>query len=181
MAVSEIIETQKSLSKVSKICNLISILIKIIFVVFCAWWLVSSALLCSSLFGADTLMGVDNVNVIDIALYVADGIVVAVIFITTIKVFSDTAKGRSPFVIVQVRRLRLISLMLVLYTLLNTMFNMFTASNSTLWNYGQGVQSVGNILVAVDFAPLIAAGVVFAFSFVFKYGVLLQELSDDTL
>lgn len=29
--------------------------------------------------------------------------------------------------------------------------------------------------------PIVAAAVVFAFSFVFKYGVLLQEFSDDTL
>ncbi len=39
----------------------------------------------------------------------------------------------------------------------------------------------GNAIVAFNFAPLVAAAVVFAFSFVFKYGVLLQEFSDETL
>ena len=45
----------------------------------------------------------------------------------------------------------------------------------------QGVNLGDSSLFAIDFAPLIAAAVLFAFSFVFKYGVLLQELSDETL
>ena len=38
-----------------------------------------------------------------------------------------------------------------------------------------------NAIIPINFAPFIAAAVVFAFSFVFKYGVLLQEFSDETL
>lgn len=181
MAISEILETQNSLTKVNKICKFICGLIKFVFVIFCVWWLLSSGLLFFSVFNSGGSDHTGVTSLIALALYIADGVVVAVIFVSIIKIFSDPSRGQSPFSMKQVYRSRLISLMLVLYTVLNTVFNWLITSSPNLWNYGQGVQLGDSSLFAIDFAPLIAAAVLFAFSFVFKYGVLLQEFTDDTL
>ena len=38
-----------------------------------------------------------------------------------------------------------------------------------------------NTIIPINLVPLIASAVIFAFSFVFEYGVLLQEFSGETL
>lgn len=43
------------------------------------------------------------------------------------------------------------------------------------------ISTNSDTIVSIYFAPFIIAAVVFAFSFVFKYGVLLQKFSDETL
>ena len=79
----------------------------------------------------------------------------------------------------QVKRLRIIAVMLILYAVFdiamkyNAVFLQFNGMNS-------GYASMDSMLT-IDFAPLVVAAVVYAFSFVFKYGVLLQEFSDETL
>lgn len=71
--------------------------------------------------------------------------------------------------------------MLVLYVIVDSVASLgipFTQVNSVDLGYAS---VTGNTIIPINFAPIIAAAVVFAFSFVFKYGVLLQEFSDDAI
>lgn len=43
------------------------------------------------------------------------------------------------------------------------------------------VSTNSNVIIPINLAPIFGAAVTFAFSFVFKYGILLQEFTDETL
>lgn len=175
----EILETEKSLSKIRKVCRLISTITIVIFALLCIWWVFTVAMIVVSLVNPELFDSVEGSGITGVLLLFVYGIVIGVIFTILIKIFKDTSEGASPFTILQVRRLRIIALMLVFYMLLdsgikyNAAFLQFNGMNS-------GYASMSSV-ATIDFAPLMAAAVVFAFSFVFKYGVLLQELSDETL
>ena len=78
---------------------------------------------------------------------------------------------------VQVRRLRLVAGSLLLYGVLE--FVMTIAVSSAQQGFAN--MTLNGEVATINLFPLVAAAVVFAFFFVFKYGVLLQELSDDTI
>lgn len=106
-----------------------------------------------------------------------------VLFVIMIRVLEDAVHGESPFTLKQATRLKNASIALVVYAVLGIILGYF----STLLQmngFSSGFISSdgnGNVIMPIDFAPFIAAAAVFAFSYVFKYGVLLQELSDETL
>ena len=171
------IETQRTLEKTRKVCGSLSQAVKIVFVIFCLWWLVSSILLAVSIVDPSLLVTIDNVDILGLSVYIIDGIIIAIIFIVIIKMFSDPAKGESPFIMAQVGRLRLISLMLVLYAIMDSLVSY---SASSLYFNNSGL-SMSDPFLTINFAPIVAAAIVYVFSFVFKYGVLLQEFSDESV
>lgn len=77
----------------------------------------------------------------------------------------------------QVKRLRLIAISLLAYGVLEFVMT----CSAAFMNQGWAGSSAGSVSPTLNFFPLVAAAVVFAFSFVFKYGILLQKLSDETL
>lgn len=172
---------QSSLTKTNRICKLSCVVMKIVFVIFCLWWGASTILMCLALINPNVFVAVSDINFFGIALYLADGVVIAVMLVVFIMIFSDTSKGQSPFVMKQVKRLRIIALMLVLYAVFDSAISFNASFLHFSWSMANFISVGNNPFTTINFAPLIAAAVLFAFSFVFKYGVLLQELSDETL
>lgn len=170
-------ETCNSLAKVNKVCKFLSLLMKAAFLVFCIWWLISSIFMTCSLIGIDLFFSVGNLSPIGLFLYIIDGVIIGAILLILITIFSDAAHGISPFVMAQVKRLRKISLLLVSYTVVD----LAISYNAAFLHYDGSVNTLNDPIMTINFSPVIAAAVVFAFSFVFKYGVLLQEFSDETL
>ena len=74
------VETEHSLAKVHKVCRLIGIIVKIIFVVFCVCWLSTVLLMIYSLINPSELGAAEGVSVPRIALYFVHGFAVALIF-----------------------------------------------------------------------------------------------------
>ena len=75
----------------------------------------------------------------------------------------------------------MISCLLLLYAVLDSAITLNTAAMQ-LETFNSGYISTNeSTVLTLNFAPFVAAAVVYAFSFVFKYGVLLQEFSDETL
>lgn len=174
MTCDDRLEAEASLCRVNKVCKGISTFLKIAFVVFCVYWLLVVVFMAFSFSENDGI-------VLNIAMHLARGVVIAVLFVIVMGVFSDAAKGQSPFTLKQVDRLRLMALSLLVYAVLEVVFSASSAMMQ-LGSLNFGYFSTNNsAIITFDFAPLIAAAVVFAFSFVFKYGVLLQEFSDDAL
>ena len=180
MSDQEVEETRDSLYKVQKTCKLLSVIMKAVFGFFCLWWLLATILMCLSLIGMNGSLGAEDIDIVGILLFVGGGAVIATILLTLIGIFSETAQGQSPFMMVQVCRLRRIACMLLVYAILD----MLISYNAALLHYdwaNPGSLMVTDPFVTINAAPIIAAAVVFAFSFVFKYGVLLQEFSDDAI
>ena len=167
--------TERLLVKTRKICRLIGLAMIVVFVFLCIWWLASSGVMVCSLF--DPGFSDNPVNGFTLVNYVLCGIAMAAICITLIKIFSDTSKGHSPFTMLQVKRLRLIAISLLAYGVLEFVMT----CSAAFMNQGWAGSSAGSVSPTLNFFPLVAAAVVFAVSFVFKYGILLQKLSDETL
>lgn len=178
---TDAIEAESSLLRIQKVCKVLNILMKVVFAIVCACWIFVMGSMLVSLTTSWTSGTVGDVGVANLLLCLAYGAIIAVMFFAFVGVFSDVSKGATPFTLKQVKRLRLIAILLVVYALLDFVitYNSVLFQMDTL-NSGY-VSTSGSAIVTVNFAPLIAAAVVFAFSFVFKYGVLLQEFSDDTV
>lgn len=173
--------TIKSLARTNKVCRIISVILKVIFAVVCAFWIFSSGLMIYSLICPSSFSVADNVNQLKTVLFIVYGVIFAVMFIVFIRMFSSVAGGNSPFSLVQVKRLRIIAGMLLLYAAVDFLI---TANTSffQLDGLNSGYASTNdNTIIPINLVPLIASAVIFAFSFVFEYGVLLQEFSDETL
>ncbi len=174
-------ETNSSLRKTNRVCKFISFTIRVVFVLICAYWLFAAGLMVFTFFSPSLNEEIGSASALKLIIYLAYGIIIAILFVSLNGIFSDVAKGESPFAMIQVKRLRLISMALLLYAV----FDVVIAYNSALMQIGGFntgyITTNGNTIVPVNLAPFIAAAVVYAFSFVFKYGVLLQEFSDETL
>ena len=84
------VETEHSLAKVHKVCRLIGIIVKIIFVVFCVCWLSTVLLMIYSLINPSELGAAEGVSVPRIALYFVHGFAVALIFVVFIVLIFPT-------------------------------------------------------------------------------------------
>ncbi|MEG0461876.1 hypothetical protein [Gordonibacter sp.] len=174
-------ETKDSLKRIGRVCKSISLIVKIVFGVLCVYWVFTTAFMVFALVGDKTSEHAYGLSVLGVVLHLAYIVVIVALFMVINGIFSDAAKGDSPFTLSQVKRLRLISALLVVYCVLDFAIT----SNNTLLNYdglNTGFVSTNdNMIFPLNISPLIASAVVFAFSFVFQYGVLLQEFSDDTV
>ena len=170
-------ETERSLLKTNRVCKFICMLMKLVFLLLCVWWTGSIGVMGCSLVNPDILNNVIKVNALMLAIYFASVVVMVVACLCLIRIFSDASKGSSPFTMVQVRRLRLVAGSLLLYGVLE--FVMTIAVSSAQQGFAN--MTLNGEVATINLFPLVAAAVVFAFFFVFKYGVLLQELSDDTI
>jgi hypothetical protein len=173
--------TQESLVAANQVCRSINGFLKILFAVFCTCWLFATALLALSWIRPDNFGEGGGSSLVGIVLFLADGVVIAAMFVIFIRAFTDVAAGKTPFAMIQVKRLRVIALLLIFYAILDFAIT----ANSSLLNINgldSGFFSTNdNAIIPLNFGPLIAAGVLLAFSYVFKYGVLLQKFSDDSL
>ena len=181
MVDESIVETAESLEKIKRVCGLLRNVLKVLFAIFCLGWIFSVCVTIYSFFAPGMFGILDNVSISSVILCLVYGIIAATMFKVFIGMFSDAAKGDSPFTLEQVKRLRIIAVMLVLYAVFEFLISASTPFMQVdQWNSGYAATG-DNAIIAINFAPFIAAAVVFAFSFVFKYGVLLQEFSDETL
>lgn len=173
---NEMGETQDSLFKIKRICHKINILMWVVFAVLSISWLVSVGSIIAALLEAS-----NGALLLKLILCIAYGAVVATMFVAFSRVFLEVSKGDSPFTLTQVKRLRVIAALLVVYGVLdNAITNCVALMQANGVNAGY-ISTNSDTIVSIYFAPFIIAAVVFAFSFVFKYGVLLQKFSDETL
>lgn len=168
-------ETERLLAKASKACKIINIIMKVVVVFLCLWWLVSIGVMVGSL--AIPGFSDNPVTIVTLLGYVLCGIAMVAICVTLIKIFSDSSKGLSPFTMLQARRLKTLAVELLIYAALE--FGLTCAASMSQQGWMNG--STSGVSPTLNLFPFVAAAVIFAFSFVFKYGVLLQKLSDETL
>ena len=173
-------QAEDSMQRIVRACKVLSTIIKIIFAVLCVYWVFTTCFMVYTVF-TDPTGSSGGLDFLRIVLHLAYIAVIVALFVVINGMFTDVAKGQTPFAMVQVKRLSIISVLLVAYCVLDIAI---TSNNALLQYSGLNTGFVStneNVIIPVNFSPLIAAAIVFAFSFVFKYGVLLQEFSDETL
>ena len=118
------------------------------------------------------------------ALYSANSCMLPLILSKILESISD---DRTPFTIKNANRLLWLALIMLLYDLLGELLNI--VDTQFLLQIGDSSIMVGTFVrdyssnagTTIDIFPLVIAAVFFALSYVFKYGVLLQQESDETL
>lgn len=169
-----------SIRRTQKACKVFAIIMRIGIALSTIIWIAIIVSMSSSLLSIGPFED-SNVSLVGIFMYACHCIILLVLLIIFHNVFSDTAKGKPPFASIQVERLRTVSALLLVLFALEAAISFLEPS--LFFDHGgmEMSSATASSAVTIDMAPLIAAVVVYAFSFVFEYGVLLQEDSDEVI
>lgn len=182
MLENEAKEMQAPLRRIVKTSKLMKGILKIGMVLF-GIVLVASIILVAAKFLA--LLPVDGFEIDISALipFVVYGIATLVLLKIMHDVFADIAKGESPFARVQVKRFRWAALILLIGAIVEAIFSSSAMSVVQYddMNITYHDSSVPGNALRLNAGSLLGAALLFTISFVFEYGALLQEFTDDTL
>lgn len=133
-----------------------------------------------SVFSSDSSFAVD-VEWFDLLSLICVGALISLILKILSDVFGDTARGQSPFTMVQVKRVRIVAIALFADAVVGIFASPGFISSLHIAGFDVDYTVSGQVVIPVDLGEILAALCLIALSFVFKYGVLLQEFSDETL
>lgn len=169
----------RKLDAVAKHSRIFYILLIVIFVGYLALMAIVFAMLAISpegLFSSGTMFLLEGVP---LAISIAIG---ATILFTLIRIFGDLSKRTSPFTVTQARRIAAIGLLLLANAVIEFLISLNGASFVTTEGIKAGFINpymTGSAYINMTF--VIAALICFCLSYVFRYGSLLQWLSDETV
>lgn len=178
---------RQPLSRIASTCKFFSFLCRLVFVAMIAWSIFALGLMCLSLassnFPDDVLPFALAVPFL-YALYSANSCLLP---LTLDKILADISQERTPFTIQNSNRLAFLAIVLLLYVVFETL--LVTVDSQFVLSLGEYSVEVGNLVrsfstdsgTTLNLFPLLMAAMFFALSYVFKYGVLLQQESDETL
>ena len=127
---------------------------------------------------------VDEAGIKEIIYQIVFGLLVCFVLIVTLRALSDIVAGNSPFSMAQVRRLRLIGVALVLFALVESFLSIpLFFSTDIAGQFIAVVSENGSVapIIKVNLTAIIASLACFGLAIICKYGILLQEISDDTV
>ena len=180
MSDDDIKELSNSITKLKLMCKVIQMVCLVCLIGFVTLWL-----LISGLQVFEIINGVQNgINIGDVLYQILVGIMVCILLIVTLRVFSDIVAGETPFTMKQVRRLRIAGTVLIAFSLIDTLISAsFYFITDIAGQYSGVIASSGidSSFIHIDLTSIIAALACYGLALIFKYGILLQELSDDTL
>lgn len=180
-------ERNQALIRAIRTCKVISKLCMTAFLIIILWIVFAFCVMMISLVNAPLSEGVIQSALPMVILYTLYGINYSLIPLTVGKMFKDIWMHRKPFQQSACTQLRYLSGILIVYTILE--FIAGVVSSQLIIPVHDVEVAIGNFVgdfaynagTTVDIFPLIIAGVFFALSYVFKYGVSLQRDSDETL
>ena len=177
MLEADLVEAEASMKKIRKVCRFIALGLRVILFVYAVYWTVALFNMVTSFVSIDG----GSQNIISVVLHLLHGLTIASLLLLFSSIFADTKRGRSPFGMSQVKRLRIIAGLLLLYSIVDFGVTLNTISFQSGSLSSGYVSTNSNVITPINLAPIFGAAVTFAFSFVFKYGILLQEFTDETL
>ena len=171
-----------SLSRLEAIAGVVCIVLKIAMGVFICLWLLF--FLAAGISLISSFQGWLNAFMIFLLLapVVTDALISVYILYTVIRIFSLIRKGESPFTNYIAKQISIISVLLLVSFFLGALISVIPADGYSLGVMTIGVSKQGEGIIAdLKISTLVAASIGFGLSYVFKYGALLQQLSDDTV
>ena len=143
-------------------------------------WSALTAFACSNMHSVASY----NLNAVSVIFSLAQWVAVAVALWTLSDVFSEIAHMQSPFSTKTIRKLRVAAAVMALATLANVMGPAWsvTAINASggYFSFSQEPNVVVNFDLETALGALLAV-VLLGMSAVFRYGAMLQSISDDTV
>lgn len=185
MASKDSLRIADSLAHISKVCGYIARLLKVLLVAYCFCILlfygaVAITYLAPGVLPFNTL----PINLSFLALFLSI-ITGAVALFVLISVAEDIAKGSSPFTLTQARRIKVIGILLLISVVLKLFIPTgsvdFLETDAIEFGFVPRAYGNGTPTTTIDISTFITAIICFFLSYVFKYGALLQRLSDDTV
>lgn len=175
------------LTKIAGMCKFLSALCKIAFLLFAIWSVFVLVLMSYSLFTTeftDDILPLAFAVPFLYALYSANTCLLPLVLG---RMLGDISEGRTPFTLQNAKRLLFLALILLLYALLEML--LVTVDSQFILSVGEHSIEVGSFIrdlasnsgTTLNLFPLLMSAMFFALSYVFKYGVLLQQESDETL
>lgn len=184
MISEDLVEVQVTLERIKKFCKVAGIVLNIVFILVVAYWLILLLVAFASLFIDIDLSLVTTDTPALIIPLACSGFLLASLFKIGATVFLDVSHGESPFTLIQAKRLKWLSVIVVLYVFLEALLSPGFMAVLQLNGFDVGYSLVdygANPSISINVGALFVAVVFFSLSLVFKYGVLLQEFSDETL
>lgn len=184
MIVEDLSEVEATLRRIRKFSKVAGIILNVVFFASVLYWLFFSLATILTIVLDIDLPFVTNGNPLLIAPLVCSGLLLAALFKTGAVVFLDVSRGDSPFTLVQAYRLRRSSVIVLLYAAFEALLSPGFMAILELNGFEIGYSLVDHstdFSISVNVGALILAAVLFSLSLIFKYGVLLQEFSDETL
>lgn len=177
-------KVEESLGRIRKFSKIAGIILKVSFVLVLLYWLFftllsASSILFSKNFGIETA---ESPYVLIILLGI--GFIMAYLLKIGSDVFRDVACGETPFTLVQAKRFKTASIILLVYVVLEALLSPGCMALMQMNGIDVGYVFVNYASfpsISINIGALLVAAAFFSLSLIFEYGVLLQELSDETL
>jgi len=169
-----------SIARMKSLCGVIRVVCLVCLIIFAAFWILFSCLEINQFLEESS----SGVSVGDLMYLLLFGILVITLFVVTLKIFSDIKAGETPFSLKQVKRLRIVGTAFLAFALLDLLISSVYFFGPEIIGQYSGVilnSGIDSSFIHVNLAAVIAALACYGLSVIFKYGILLQELSDDTL
>lgn len=171
------------LRKVAKVSNIVKIIFFVLFAIYC---LVALIVLVN--FIPSFVSMASDPNYLPFALFrlVATAISLfteAFVFYSIARLFDDMSKGNSPFTSTQARRLQIIGFLLLFGVIFDNLLPIIPLPHAEMGDLSMGIVSSAstNSGMKIDLSSMLWSMVFFVFSYIFRYGASLQQLSDDTV
>lgn len=171
-----------SLEHIRTVCKVIRVACLVCLVGFILCWVVFTSWMIAEYINATP----NGVQIEDISYTFLFGVMVCVLFIVTLRIFSDIVAGETPFSHKQVKRLRYLGAAFLVFAaielILSTSFYFDTQLlGQTLSVVGESASEIPSEFIRIDLTAILAALASYGLALIFKYGILLQEYSDETL
>lgn len=169
------IETNdKYLHVLNNKCKRIYVALKIFFILCIVVWITLFGLSLFHSFAESAPL----LNSATISVFFVGGIIAALLYVVA-RVYKDLSYGGSPFCYTQVKRLKLVSLLLVVYFFIDLALSFFSVNHGL--SESLSVSATSDPVFSINIAILIAVLVTYGMAIVFEYGTKLQEDSDATI
>lgn len=179
MLIKELNEVDASIRRIKKVSKYLSFTFKAIAVIV----LIILAVLIIMVGFVDDSSGSPLANILSLLPLWLYGFATVFLFWIMQSFFRDISKGDTPFTRSQAKKLRWSAIILLVGALAELLFSSgatpVTQICGLAFNYYDSALEVST--PSLNLTSIIGAAMLYTLSLVFKYGVLLQEFSDETL
>lgn len=180
MSGEEARELKTAIARVRKTATVIKIISISILGVFSFGWVFLTGLVLTSGQSGGFVEG----EAIRTLVYVmAYGLVMLLLLLSSVRIFSNIASGESPFTESQVKLFRAVGFLFALLALVEAVLSYGFSYDASVFGTAivvEGNDGMPQSHIRINAAMMFLAAMFFGLSIVFRYGALLQRLSDET-
>lgn len=173
-------ETKNSLLRIRKISRIIFLVCRFLLITYIVFWVSVFGATLFSIISPESSI-VSSVSASELPVFLCTGVFVTVLLKIVSDVFGDAARGQSPFAMVQVKRLRIAACVLMLDAIFGALLSPGFLGALQMGSLDVSYTVSRQTVIPIDLGEILASICLFGFSLIFKYGVLLQEFSDDAI